>query len=172
MQALPLEPQSKAPTNIMKVFALIRVSIGLIFLWAFFDKLLGLGYSTPAARSWLNGGSPTKGYLGSSEGPLAGFYKAIAGHPATDALFMAGLLMVGTAVLLGIGLRVAGASGALMMLLMWSSHFPPTTHPFLDDHVVYALLFVSFPLMHVGDVWGLGRWWAHQPVVERHHALM
>jgi hypothetical protein len=121
MQALPLEPQSKAPTNIMKVFALIRVSIGLIFLWAFFDKLLGLGYSTPAARSWLNGGSPTKGYLGSSEGPLAGFYKAIAGHPATDALFMAGLLMVGTA---ACGRRCRRPHDAAYVELTLPSHDP------------------------------------------------
>lgn len=43
--------------------ALLRLSIGFVFLWAFLDKLFGLGYATPGARAWINGGSPTKGFL-------------------------------------------------------------------------------------------------------------
>ena len=42
---------------------LLRLALGVEFLWAFVDKLFGLGYSTPSARAWLNGGSPTKGFL-------------------------------------------------------------------------------------------------------------
>lgn len=44
---------------------LLRLVLGFEFLWAFLDKTFGLGYTTPAAKSWLNGGSPTKGYLSS-----------------------------------------------------------------------------------------------------------
>jgi thiosulfate dehydrogenase [quinone] large subunit len=40
----------------------IRLALGWIFLWAFLDKTFGLGHETIAAKSWLNGGSPTKGF--------------------------------------------------------------------------------------------------------------
>ena len=34
----------------------LRIATGLVFLWAFLDKLLGLGYATPTDRAWINGG--------------------------------------------------------------------------------------------------------------------
>ena len=40
-------------------FAALRIVLGFTFLWAFVDKLFGLGYATPSERSWINGGSPT-----------------------------------------------------------------------------------------------------------------
>ena len=53
-------------------WAVTRLSIGFVFLWAFFDKLLALGYATGTDRetgaidrfgdaAWINGGSPTDG---------------------------------------------------------------------------------------------------------------
>ena len=42
---------------------LLRLALGVEFLWAFFDKLFGLGYSTPSARAWLNGDRRRKGSL-------------------------------------------------------------------------------------------------------------
>lgn len=40
-------------------------------LWAFLDKTFGLGYATPAANAWVDGGSPTKGFLGNVQvGPM------------------------------------------------------------------------------------------------------
>src|SRR5690242_13255353 len=75
-----------------RVLAVLRIMFGFIFLWAFLDKMFGLGFATPAAKAWINGGSPTKGYLSSSEGPFAGFYHAIAGNGFVNVLFMLGLL--------------------------------------------------------------------------------
>ena len=45
------------------LFAGTRLALGWIFLWAFLDKLFGLGHSTPSTGAWINGGSPTKGFL-------------------------------------------------------------------------------------------------------------
>jgi hypothetical protein len=42
-----------------KFLAILRVLLGVEFLWAFLDKTFGLGYATPAARAWIHGGSPT-----------------------------------------------------------------------------------------------------------------
>ena len=151
------------------VFAALRVVLGVTFLWAFLDKLLGLGYATPSERSWLNGGSPTKGFLANSaDGPFEGFYKDIAGAAWADWLFMLGLAAIGTALVLGIGMRVAAASGALLYLLMWTVVLPPETNPVVDDHIVGALVVVALALVQAGDTGGLGRWWKRQPVVRDH----
>ncbi|MFD7659099.1 hypothetical protein ACFV4N_34405, partial [Actinosynnema sp. NPDC059797] len=44
--------------------AVLRVATGLVFLWAFLDKAFGFGYATKAANAWVDGGSPTRGFLG------------------------------------------------------------------------------------------------------------
>jgi thiosulfate dehydrogenase (quinone) large subunit len=60
--------------------AALRISLGLVFLWAFLDKTFGLGYATPAARSWVSGGSPTNGFLSHVEvGPFQSIFNSIAG---------------------------------------------------------------------------------------------
>jgi thiosulfate dehydrogenase [quinone] large subunit len=40
--------------------AAVRLSMGWVFLWAFFDKTFGLGHETASKDAWTNGGSPTK----------------------------------------------------------------------------------------------------------------
>lgn len=167
-------PDPPAVRHAFKRFlGMARLALGGIFLWAFLDKLLGLGFATPAARSWMNGGSPTKGYLSSSTGPLAGFFQAIAGNPVTDALFMLGLLAVGACLLLGVGVRVASVSGALMLVMMYASHPPweaaSSNNPLIDDHVVYAAVLLAFAFSHAGRYLGLGGLWERRPFVAKHH---
>ncbi|TDQ54291.1 hypothetical protein [Actinorugispora endophytica] len=154
------------------VLAAVRLSIGWIFLWAFLDKLLGLGFSTPSEGAWVNGGSPTEGFLAHGvSGPFAGPYQSMAGAAWADALFMAGLLGIGAALVLGIGMRVAAGSGALLLVLMWTAALPPETNPLIDDHVVMALTVVGLALLNAGDTLGLGRYWAALPLVRRVPAL-
>ena len=148
-------------------WGLTRIALGLIFLWAFFDKLLGLGYATPPERSWLAGGSPTRGFLGNVEGPFAGAFQAMAGNVAVDWLFMVGLLGIGLALVLGVGVRVAAVTGALLLVMMWAASLPLETHPFLDDHLVYALVLVGLALERAGDAWGLGARWRRTRLVQR-----
>jgi thiosulfate dehydrogenase [quinone] large subunit len=106
--------------------AVVRISLGFVFLWAFLDKTFGWNYATPAERAWIEGGSPTKGFLsGVDVGPFAGFFNDIAGQAWADWLFMLGLLGIGVALILGIGLRIAAGAAALMMVLMWFAEFPP-----------------------------------------------
>jgi thiosulfate dehydrogenase [quinone] large subunit len=150
------------------VWAFTRIVVGWMFFWAFLDKLFGLGYATPSERSWLNGGSPTKGFLANSAtGPFEGFYKDIAGAAWADWLFMIGLLGIGIAMLLGIGMRIAGVSGALLYVMMWSVVLPPPNNPVVDEHILGALVVLGLMLARAGDVLGLGAWWRTTPLVQR-----
>ena len=103
-----------------KVYVLIslRLAIGWIFIWAFVDKLWGLGFPTPAEASWLTGVSPTAGFLTHGlSGPLSGWFSALSGLVIVDWLFMLGLLFVGLSVILGIMFRLGVIIGCLMMFL-------------------------------------------------------
>ncbi len=143
------------------LLAVTRISLGWLFLWAFLDKLLGLGRATPPESAWLAGGSPTFGFLNfAAYGPLAPLHKSLAGNPIVDTLFMAGLLGLGLTLSLGIGLKVAGVAGPLLMLLMWSSRLPPENNPLIDEHILYALVLALLPRLKAGETLGLGRWWA------------
>ena len=164
--ATTAEPRSAAAARYL--LAGIRLALGWIFLWAFLDKTFGLGYATPAAKSWLNGGSPTKGFLGSAaKGPFTGFYHSIAGTDLADVLFMAGLLAIGAALILGIGMRLAAATGALLTVMMWTAVLPPASNPFMDDHLIYAAVLIVLALLGAGNTLGLGRRWAAVPLVRR-----
>ena len=110
------------------VVAAIRLSLGTVFLWAFFDKLLGLGHETSSENAWMDGGSPTEGFLSVAvQGPFADAYRSIAGDAWADWLFMVGLLGIGVALTAGIAMRITAASGAVLLLLMWTAVLPPTT---------------------------------------------
>ena len=69
-EAVP--PIRRRPAGVQaKWLAVLRIATGLIFLWAFLDKLFGLGYATPRRQAWIDGGSPTQGFLNSGDvGPF------------------------------------------------------------------------------------------------------
>jgi thiosulfate dehydrogenase (quinone) large subunit len=150
------------------VSAGLRLALGWIFLWAFLDKLFGLGHETPSARAWIHGGSPTAGFLGKGvSGPFEGFYHSIAGAAWADWLFMIGLAGIGIALIAGIGMRIAATAGAILMVLMWSAVLPPANNPFMDDHLIYAGVLVLLALTAAGNTFGLGKPWSRLPLVQR-----
>lgn len=161
----PAGTAGTAPAFGAAVWALTRIAIGFVFLWAFLDKVFGLGKATPSARSWLNGGSPTTGYLSNVEGPFSGLFTSIAGQEWADWLFMAGLLGVGVALILGIGMWIAAVSGSLLLVFMWMASLPIATNPFLDDHIVYALVLIGLAASGAGLRYSLARWWTALPLV-------
>ena len=148
--------------------AITRFSIGWYFLWAFIDKVFGLTFSTEPADAWIRGGSPTYGYLTfATEGsPFHGFFASLTG-PFADWLFMIGLLGIGLALIAGIGMKIAAVSGALMLVLMWAADLPLATNPFMDDHIVFALVLGALAAYGAGRYWGLGRKWEQLPIVQR-----
>lgn len=170
-----ISAETTAPTTgtpreraVRYILAGIRLALGWIFLWAFIDKLFGLGLATESKNAWINGGSPTKGFLTFGvAGPFKDVYAGIAGAAWADLLFMAGLAGIGVALLLGIGMRAAAVAGGLLLVLMWTAVLPPENNPFMDDHLIYAAVLAVLALVDAGDTWGLGRVWARLPIVQR-----
>jgi thiosulfate dehydrogenase [quinone] large subunit len=169
---MPAASPKLAARSRLAVIGLIglRLAIGFEFLWAFFDKTFGLGYATPAAHAWINGGSPTKGFLSGANGPLQGVFTAIAGAPVIDWLFMLGLLGVGLALILGVAVRPGAIAGGVMLALMYIAVWLPTTtvagqptgstNPIVDEHIVgIAGLIVIAALASWGGGY-LGHKWA------------
>lgn len=151
------------------VAAALRLSLGWVFVWAFLDKTFGLGHETAGKDAWVNGGSPTKGFLAfAASGPFEGMYHQIAGQTWADWLFMIGLLGIGVGLLLGIAMRVTAASGALLLVLMWTVVLPPANNVFMDDHLIYALVLVLLAAIGAGHTLGLGARWEQISMVRRH----
>ncbi|MFD8496030.1 hypothetical protein [Amycolatopsis sp. NPDC059657] len=166
---IPVHQAAREPGTGARALAVLRIGTGLLFLWAFLDKTFGWGYATGSAGAWVNGGSPTKGFLSRVEvGPFADTLHTWAGTWWADWLFMLGLLGIGLAVTAGIGLRLSAIAGTVMMLLMWIAEWPlarttssgkPTmsTNPIIDYHIIYALVLIALAATAAGATWGLGR---------------
>jgi len=166
------------------VIGIARIIFGTIFLWAFVDKLIGLGYATcrdpktmevirGCEKAWISGGSPTEGFLKfGTHGPFASLYQSLSGNILVDLLFMGGLLFIGTALVLGIGMKIATYSGVLLMLLMWSSLLPPENHPIVDDHIMYAFLFLILNYTNAGDILGFGKYWKKKGLGKKYSVLI
>ncbi|WP_134739342.1 DoxX family membrane protein [Nocardioides sp. 503] len=165
-----------------KALAVLRIGFGLTFLWAFLDKLLALGFSTGRDETgvvdrfgdaaWIHGNSPTEGFLKfGADGPFKGFYNSIAGTWFADWGFMLGLLGIGLALTLGIGMRFAAAAGALLYVMMWTVVLPPENNPVLDEHLLGAVSLVALAALGAGTTWGLGRLWNTTEVVQKHSIL-
>jgi thiosulfate dehydrogenase [quinone] large subunit len=138
----PVHEETPRHTAYRFTLAITRLSIGWVFVWAFLDKTFGLGHETLSKAAWINGGSPTKGFLSNaSTGPFTSFYKDIAGATWADWLFM------------------------------WTAVLPPANNPFMDDHLVYAIVLVLLALTAAGKTLGLGRRWERIPLVSRHGIL-
>lgn len=80
---------------------------------------------------------------------------------------MLGLAGIGIALMLGVAMRIAAASGALMLVLMWTAVLPPANNPFMDDHLIYAGVLGLLAALGAGRTLGLGTWWESLPLVRR-----
>lgn len=167
-----------------RALATLRIAYGVTFLWAFLDKTFALGFHTgydqagqldrfgPAA--WINGGSPTEGFLSfavPADNPFHGFYTGLAGQAWVDWLFMAGLLGIGVTLLFGVGMRIGTAAGALMYAFMYTASLPLENNPVVDDHLIGVIVMAVLALGAAGATWGLGHRWNDTRLVQDHPVL-
>ena len=173
----PAQPEVKAG----KVWGILRIALGWTFLWPFLDKTFALGFTTGRLESggidffgpdaWINGASPTEGFLQfgvHTKGFLADFYTGLAGSAWVDWAFMLSLLAIGLGLIFGIGTRLAAIGGiAWMVVLYTASAVWPEHNPFLDDHVIYAIVLGGIAYVGAGRYLGFGRWWENTALVRK-----
>lgn len=139
--------------------------------------------SASSATAWIHGASPTAGVLGFAlKGPFADFYQTITGFQMTEAgpvssawvdwVYMLSMLLIGGALILGIGVRLASIGGILWMAIFYTATAVwPEHNPFLDDHVVEAIVLAALVLANAGRYYGLGKVWQRTALVKRYPIL-
>jgi len=175
------------PESVTATAALLRISLGLVYLWAFGAQGFGITYSNSvtapsgkagsygwhfsydSSHGWISSGfshSPTAAYIGNTHGPLAFIVQRLP-QGLDDFGWMFAIAGLGIALTFGIFMRIAGWGGFLLNILIWFSGFPPSSNPVIDGtHTIYALLILLLMFLHAGRRWGFGRWWeAHLPPV-------
>ncbi|BCX15738.1 MAG: hypothetical protein KatS3mg097_630 [Candidatus Parcubacteria bacterium] len=170
--------------NLNISLGLLRLSLGWIFLWAFFDKLLGLGFSTCrdtqtgivnyfCNQAWLYGGSPTFGFLKfATKGPFQAIFQGLAGNPIVDWLFMLGLLGIGLGLMLGIFMRLSTFfAGILLGLMYLAASILPEHNPFIDEHIIYIIVMAVLCLSNSGRYLGFGNFWEKTSFVQKYPIL-
>jgi thiosulfate dehydrogenase [quinone] large subunit len=162
------------------VLSLMRIGLGLVYLWAFFAQGFGIQYSNSVTDAqgnegdygwhfdhdseagWISSGfstSPTEGYVGGAHGPTA-FIPQELPVGVDDFGWMFAIGGLGIALTFGIAMRIAGWGGFILNMLIWFAGFPPSSNPLIDgEHMMFALALLLFMFLHAGNHWGLGRWW-------------
>lgn len=147
--------------------ALARILIGIICLWAFFDKLFGLGVSTPINKAWVSGVSPTMGFLKGVQGPFEGIFHPLASQGWTDALFMIGLFGIGVGLIAGVAMRLSTIFGGILFFLMWMASLPIKTNPLIDEHLIYIAVLIALYGGLAQQKWSLAGWWQETTFVKK-----
>ena len=173
-------------TRGMWAWTVLRLLLGWSFMWAFLDKMFGLGFATCRAAesssidfgcdaSMIKGGSPTFGFLnfGTAGSHTGGLFDWMA-PSAPDAInladvgFMAALLFGGLALILGIGVRTAAVGGALLMTFMFlAADVWPENNPVNSSHVIEGFAFLGIATVGAGP-FSLQEWASQKfPVLRR-----
>jgi thiosulfate dehydrogenase [quinone] large subunit len=144
-----------------------RITIGIIFLWAGLEKIIGEGLGTWTAAGFLE--FATTGTLGwpfvsgeIAEGtvfnPTHDFWVALAANEAAmtiiDYLVPLGQVAIGVSLILGLFTRLGSTMGALMMLFFfvaaWDFQFG-----IVNQHLTYAVMTFGLAVLGAGNYYGL-----------------
>jgi thiosulfate dehydrogenase [quinone] large subunit len=77
------------------------------------------------------------------------------------------LLFAGITLILGIGVRLGAFVGFLLLVDMYvAGSIWPDNNPFVDEHVVYAVVMIGLIVSNAGLYLGLGKWWQKRKLVQ------
>ena len=126
----------------------LRVALGWVMLYSGFTKIIDPEWSAA-------------GYLVNAK-TFPAFYQWLADPaliPFTNLFNEWALALLGVSLILGFGVRLSSILGAGLMLLYY---FPILRFPYvaehsyiIDDHIIYALVFVLLAVTRAGRIWGL-----------------
>jgi thiosulfate dehydrogenase [quinone] large subunit len=187
--AMDAEGAIRIPRGGARMAALLRIGLGLMYLWAFISQGFGVGYtnvketqqspppdaaapapvsygwnfSYDSSQGWISSGfehSPSEAYLTkNAHGPVGTLLKDLP-TGLTDFGWMFALGGLGIALTFGICARIAGWGGFLLNTIIWLSTFPPATNPVIDgEHMAFAFSILLLMFLQASNYWGVGRWW-------------
>jgi thiosulfate dehydrogenase [quinone] large subunit len=144
-----------------------RVVIGIIFLWAGLEKIIGEGLGTWSAKGFLE--FATGGTLGwpfvsgeVAEGtifnPTHDFWVGLAGNEGAMTiigyLVPLGQVAIGIALVLGLLTRFAAIMGTLMMLFFFVAAWD-FAFGVVNQHLTYAVVTAGLGVIGAGNYYGL-----------------
>jgi thiosulfate dehydrogenase [quinone] large subunit len=164
-----------AARKIGKGLAVLRVALGVGFLYAGLDKLVHFDGATKAfnATGFLKGA--TGGAIpGSADGaivnPTHDFWVLLAGNPGVmsvvNFLVVFGEVAIGVALILGLATRFAGVAGTLMMALFWVATWD-FAHGLVNEQFLYAIVSAFVAYAAAGEAYGLDAIIERSPIVKR-----
>jgi thiosulfate dehydrogenase [quinone] large subunit len=147
--------------------AIVRIGVGIIFLWAGLEKVLGSGPDGFSAVGFLKFGTGgTLGWpfvtgtvaQGTIFNPTHDFWVALAGNSAAmsviNILVPFGQIGIGVSLILGLFTRFGAAMGTLMMVIFffaaWDFEFG-----IVNQHLTYALVTFLLGYLGSGNFYGL-----------------
>jgi thiosulfate dehydrogenase [quinone] large subunit len=102
------------------------------------------------------------------KGPFKGLYDGLAGQAWVEWVYMLSMLLIGLGLIFGIGTRLAALGGIVWMTIFYTATaIWPEHNPFIDDHVVYAVVLAGIAYVGAGRYYGLGEFWERLPLVKR-----
>jgi thiosulfate dehydrogenase [quinone] large subunit len=79
---------------------------------------------------------------------------------------MLSMLLIGLGLILGIGTRLAAFGGIAWMAIFYgATAIWPEHNPFMDEHIVLAIVMVGLILANAGRYYGFGKAWQRVPAV-------
>ena len=139
-----------------------RLSMGWIFIWSGFDKLI-TDFSSA-------------GFLANaSRGPLKDIFIDMGTNQTAldviDPLVIWGQILIGFSLILGLFTRVGAFFGALLMLMFYLAVLWPEHNPFIDDHFIYIGIFALLGALGAGRIVGIDSYLEQTETVKKMPAL-
>lgn len=146
--------------------------------WAMLALRLSLGWYMlhAGATKLMNPAWSAAGYLKGAK-TFSGFYQALTNPaimPVVNFINEWGLTLLGISLILGIGVRLSGKLGAVLMMLYYFPvlQFPMIDRAYLvDEHVIYAAAMLFLSSIRAGRTLGLDAKLAAHPFFAKHPKL-
>jgi thiosulfate dehydrogenase [quinone] large subunit len=92
--------------------------------------------------------------------------------PWIDWVFMASMLLIGLGLLTGVMTRLAAVGGIVWLAVFYlGTAIWPENNPFVDEHVIYAVVLIALIFANAGRYWGLGKVWQRLDAVKNRRYL-
>lgn len=162
--------------------ALLRITVGIIFLWAGLDKLLGgpaggwsaagyLGHATGGSLGWPFVTTPVAEGAVVIYNPTHDLWVSLSKNSTALAIInpmvVYGEIGIGISLILGFLTRFGAIMGALMMALFFVAGWS-FTNGIVEEHLTYMVVLLAIAGLGAGKYYGLDEWAAKTEFGQKH----